>query len=112
MNGYVYLSLSIILEVFVTTMLKVSNGFSVLLPSLLLIIAYIGSFYCLSLCLKTLPLSLAYAIWTGLGTVLTALIGIIIWQDAFNLFSLLGFSLIIGGVILLNSDTDHAQQSK
>lgn len=102
MKGYLYLSLSILLEVFATTMLKLSESFTVLLPSVLLIFAYISSFYSLSLCLKYLPLSLAYAIWTGLGTVLTAVIGLIVWQDPFNMFTFLGFTLIIAGVVLLN----------
>ncbi|CAM3244105.1 DMT family transporter [Vagococcus fessus] len=106
MRGYIYLSGSIILEVFATTMLKFSDGFSVLLPSILLIIGYVGSFYCLSLCLKYLPLSLAYAIWTGLGTVLTAIIGIVLWHDPFNTFTLIGFALIISGVVLLNLNSE------
>lgn len=106
MPGYVYLGISIILEVFGTTMLKLSNGFTVLIPSLLVVVGYLGAFYCLSLCLKKLPLSLAYAIWTGLGTVLTAIVGLLVWQDAFNGFTFLGFSLIIGGVVLLNTNTD------
>ncbi|WP_249728090.1 DMT family transporter, partial [Bacillus paralicheniformis] len=59
------------------------------------------SFYRLSLCLKTLPLSLAYAIWSGVGTALTVLVGMIIWHDMFNLYSALGIAFIIGGVILL-----------
>ncbi|MDF0479172.1 multidrug efflux SMR transporter [Vagococcus sp. PNs007] len=106
MRGYLYLSGSIILEVFATTMLKVSDGFSVLLPSLLLVIGYMGSFYCLSLCLNYLPLSLAYAIWTGLGTVLTAIIGITLWHDPFNTFTFIGFTLIISGVVLLNLSSE------
>lgn len=76
-----------------------------MLPSVLVITGYLGAFYSLSLCLKNLPLSLAYAIWTGLGTVLTAVIGMILWGDDFNLYTFIGFTLIISGVILLNLNT-------
>ena len=102
MKGYLFLTLSIISEVFATTMLKLSEGFTVLGPSVAVALGYGISFYSLSLCLKTLPLSLAYAIWSGVGTALTVLVGIIIWHDMFNLYSALGIALIIGGVILLN----------
>jgi multidrug resistance protein EbrB len=102
-RGYVTLGISIISEVFATTMLKLSEGFTILLPSLGVIIGYALSFYCLSLCLKTFPLSLAYAIWAGIGTALTALIGVLVWGDLFNTLSLTGLILIIGGVFILNS---------
>ncbi|MEK8197615.1 DMT family transporter [Lysinibacillus sp. FSL M8-0134] len=102
MKGYLFLTLSIISEVFATTMLKLSDGFTVLVPSLAVALGYGISFYSLSLCLKTMPLSLAYAIWSGVGTALTVMVGIIIWNDIFNLYSAIGIALIIGGVILLN----------
>lgn len=89
-------------EVFATTMLKLSDGFTVPAPSVAVAIGYGISFYSLSLCLKTLPLSLAYAIWSGVGTALTVIVGMVIWHDIFNLYSALGITLIIGGVILLN----------
>lgn len=102
MKGYLFLTLSIISEVFATTMLKFSDGFTVLVPSLAVAIGYGISFYSLSLCLKTMPLSLAYAIWSGVGTALTVLVGIVIWHDIFTVYSAIGIVLIIGGVILLN----------
>lgn len=102
MKGYLFLTLSIISEVFATTMLKLSDGFTVLGPSLAVALGYGISFYSLSLCLKTMQLSLAYAIWSGVGTALTVMVGIIIWNDIFNLYSAIGIALIIGGVILLN----------
>lgn len=103
MRGYVALSISIICEIFATAMLKMSEGFTVLFPSVGVIIGYGLAFYCLSLCLKTLPLSLAYAIWSGVGTVLTAVIGALVWGEVFSTLKLAGIILIIGGVILLNS---------
>jgi len=114
MNGYLFLTLSIISEVFATTMLKLSDGFTVLGPSVAVALGYGISFYSLSLCLKTLPLSLAYAIWSGVGTALTVIVGIVIWDDMFNLYSALGIALIIGGVILLNEGNrnDRGADSK
>lgn len=103
MRGYFALSISIICEIFATVMLKMSEGFTVLFPSVGVIIGYGLAFYCLSLCLKTLPLSLAYAIWSGVGTALTAVIGALVWGEVFSTLKLAGIILIIGGVILLNS---------
>ncbi|MBK3495241.1 multidrug efflux SMR transporter [Viridibacillus sp. YIM B01967] len=103
MKGYIALGISVISEIFGTTMLKLSEGFTVVLPSIAVIIGFGLAFYCLSICLKTIPLSLAYAIWAGVGTAITAVIGILLWQDPFSIMTLLGLILIIGGVILLNS---------
>lgn len=102
MKGYIFLAISIVGEIFATSMLKMSDGFTVLLPSIGVIIGYTLSFYCLSLCLKTVPLSLAYAIWSGVGTALTVLIGVFVWGELFTMLKLSGIVLIIGGVILLN----------
>lgn len=60
-----------------------------------------SAFYCLSLALSTIPLGTAYAIWSGVGTALTALIGVIIYKEKFNLKKLLGLILIIGGVVIM-----------
>lgn len=103
MKGYIYLTISIIGEVFGTAMLKLSNSFTVVTPSVGVVIGYGIAFYFLSLCLRTVPLSLAYAIWSGVGTALTALIGYIVWDEAFGLIKLLGIVLIIGGIIVLNT---------
>lgn len=103
MKGFYSLSFSIIGEIFATSMLKMSDGFTILFPSIGVIVGYVLSFYCLSICLKTIPLSLAYAIWSGVGTALTALIGVFVWGELFNTLMLSGIILIIGGVILLNS---------
>lgn len=103
MKGYLALTISIIAEIFATAMLKMSDGFTVLFPSIGVIMGYGLAFYCLSLCLKTLPLSLAYAIWSGAGTALMAIIGALVWGEVFNTLKLAGIILIIGGVILLNT---------
>lgn len=103
MKGYIALGMAIFSEIFGTTMLKLSEGFTNLFPSIGVIVGFGLSFYCLSLCLKTVPLSLAYAIWSGMGTALTALIGVLLWRDPFSIITLVGLALIIGGVVLLNT---------
>ena len=107
MNAYLLLLIAITSEVFASSMLKSSNGFKNLIPSFGVAIGYGTAFYTLSLTLKTLPLGLSYAIWSGLGTALTALVGIIIYKEAFNMKKVAGLILIIGGVILLNIEGAH-----
>ncbi|MDH5163030.1 multidrug efflux SMR transporter [Heyndrickxia sp. FSL K6-6286] len=102
MKGYLFLSISIISEVFATMMLKISDGFTVIFPSIGVALGYGIAFYCLSLCLKMIPLSLAYAIWSGVGTALTVIVGVVVWGESFNLYSGIGIILIIGGVVMLN----------
>lgn len=111
MRGYLALSIAIISEIFGTTMLKLSDGFSNVLPSIGVVIGMGLAFYSLSISLRTIPLSLAYAIWSGVGTALTALIGILIWNDPFNLLTGLSLLIIIGGLVLLNSPDPVQQQN-
>lgn len=107
MNAYILLFVAIVSEVFGSSMLKATNGFKKLVPTLGVIIGYGAAFYALSLALKTLPLGMAYAIWAGLGTALTALVGILIFKENFNQKTLFGLVLIIGGVALLNLGGAH-----
>ncbi|MGG7619111.1 DMT family transporter [Bacillus coreaensis] len=106
MKGYLFLSISIISELVATSLLKLSDGMSVLLPSVGVAVGYGLAFYFLSLSLKTIPLSLAYAIWSGVGTALTALIGVIFWGEVLTILMLVGIVFIIGGVVLLNSSKE------
>lgn len=107
MNAYILLFFAIVSEVFGSSMLKATNGFKKLLPSIGVVIGYGVAFYALSLSLKTIQLGTAYAIWSGLGTALTAIVGILIYKENVNIKKFLGFILIIGGVILLNISTGH-----
>lgn len=107
MHAYLLLFVAIIFEVIGSSLLKASNGFKKILPSIGVLIGYGGAFYALSLALKILPISVAYAIWAGVGTALTALVGIIIYKEGFNSKKLVGLVLIIGGVILLNIGGTH-----
>lgn len=101
MNPYLILAVAILSEVFGSAMLKVSDGFKKIMPTLGVVSGYVVSFYLFSLVLMAIPLSIAYAIWSGVGTALTALIGVIIYKEGFNIRKVLGLVLIIGGVVLL-----------
>lgn len=100
--AYLLLAFSILAEVFGTTMLKVSNGFSRVLPTIGMIVGFIVAFYVVSLAMIELPLGFAYAIWGGAGTVLTALIGVWLFKEKINRQGVLGMSLLIVGIVLLN----------
>ncbi|WP_289137222.1 multidrug efflux SMR transporter [uncultured Brevibacillus sp.] len=102
MNPFLLLTIAVLSEVFASSMLKLSDGFKKLFPSIGVIIGFCLAFYTLSLALKSIPLGMAYAIWSGVGTALTALIGILVWGDPFNNITILSIAIIIGGVVLLN----------
>ncbi|WP_019240998.1 MULTISPECIES: DMT family transporter [Bacillus] len=108
MNPYVILAIAIVSEVFGSSMLKLSNGFKRLFPSIGVILGMSIAFYCLSQALKTIPLGTAYAIWSGIGTALTALVGVIVYKEVINFKKCLGLALIIGGVVVLKLSTGGA----
>lgn len=105
MNAYVLLSLAIVSEVFGSSMLKASNGFKKLLPSIAVVFGMGLAFFSLSLALKEIPLGTAYAIWSGVGTALTAMIGVLVYKESLNVKKTAGLVLIIGGVVLLKLST-------
>jgi small multidrug resistance pump len=94
MSG-IYLLLAILLEVAGTTSMKLSDGFNVMLPSILIFVFYSLSFAFLTLTLKRLEVSYVYAIWSGLGTLLIAIIGICFFHEAVNAIKMLSLFLII-----------------
>ena len=96
-----YLMLAILLEVAGTTSMKLSNGFTMLFPSISIFIFYFFSFIFLSLSLRRLELSTAYAAWSGLGTLLIALIGMLSFQEPMTLIKAFSLGLIIVGVVCL-----------
>lgn len=102
MSAYFLLTLSIISEVFGSSLLKLTNGFRRILPSLGVVLGYGFSFYLLGLTLTQLPLGMVYAIWAGVGTALTAMVGVVFYKEALNSKKIVGVLLIIAGVILLN----------
>lgn len=97
-----YLAGAIILEVAGTVSMKVSEGFSKTTPSVLIFVFYGLSFVGLTLALKKIEVSMAYAIWAGVGTALIALIGIIYYDESVNILKMISLALIILGVIGLN----------
>ena len=101
-KGYILLSIAIALEIVSTSMLKASCGFTKLMPSVAFIAGMGTCFYIFSKSLMLLPLGIAYAIWAGVGTVLMALVAVVIWHEQLDLTTGLGILLIIAGVILLN----------
>ncbi|ALF60556.1 DMT family transporter [Psychrobacter urativorans] len=100
--GYGFLMLAIICEIMATTLLVKSEQFTRLLPTLLMAVLYIVSFYFLSQTLKTIPLGIAYAIWGGIGIVLTAIIGIVVFKQTIDAGAVAGITLIVSGVIVIN----------
>ncbi|EAD5385558.1 quaternary ammonium compound efflux SMR transporter BcrB [Listeria monocytogenes] len=101
MNPYVLLIGAILFEVFGSSMMKASNGFKKLVPTVGLVIGMGSAFYLLPKALEHIPLGTAYAIWSGAGTALTAIVGILVWKEKFNLKILLGLLIIIAGVVVL-----------
>jgi small multidrug resistance pump len=99
---YLYLGIAIVAEVFATSFLKKTDGFTVLWPSVLVIIGYLCAFYFLSLTLKTMHVGVMYAIWCGLGSVLIAIAGVIFYNQKIDLAGSLGIALILLGVIVIN----------
>jgi small multidrug resistance pump len=96
------LFLAIVSEVVGTVALKASEGFARLGPTMLVVVGYGLTFYLLGLALKQIPLGVAYAIWSGLGTVGAVLAGVLLWRESLNLAGVVGIALIVAGVLVLN----------
>ncbi|WP_255668520.1 DMT family transporter [Brevibacillus daliensis] len=102
MKAYLFLAIAIASEIFGTSMLKASDGFTKLYPSIGTVLAFGVAFYSLSLSLQQIPLGIAYAIWSGVGTAVTAIIGIVIWKETASVSTVMGILLIIAGVVVIN----------
>jgi small multidrug resistance pump len=101
-SSMLILLLAILSEVVGTVALKASEGFARLGPNVLVVVGYGLSFYLLAQALKQIPLGIAYAIWSGLGTAGAVVAGILLWRESLNQAGVAGIVLIIAGVILLN----------
>lgn len=99
--GYLYLTIAIVAEVIATSALKASEGFTRTGPSLIVAAGYGIAFYFLSLVLKTVPVGVAYAIWSGVGIVLIALVGWLVLKQPLDLPAVLGMGLIVSGVAVI-----------
>jgi len=102
MKNYLFLLIAILAEVVATSALKASEGFSRPLPSLVTVAGYAIAFYFLSLTLKAIPVGVAYALWSGAGIVLIALIGYFAFGQKLDLPALAGIGLILAGVLVIN----------
>ncbi|MFM0739763.1 SMR family transporter [Paraburkholderia xenovorans] len=99
---YALLAIAIVAEVIATSAMRASEGFSRLLPAVVVVIGYGIAFYCLSLTLKTIPVGIVYAVWSGAGIVLITLVAVVMYKQVPDLPAIIGLGLIIAGVAVLN----------
>lgn len=102
MQHWIFLSIAIVNEVIATSCLKAAEGFTRFWPSLVVVVGYLLAFYLLSLTLKTIPVGVAYAIWSGVGILLIALSGWLFLGQSLDMPALIGLSLIVAGVVVIN----------
>lgn len=102
MNAWLQLLLAIVAEVVATSALKASDGFTRLWPAVIVVVGYSVSFYCLSLVLRTIPVGITYAVWSGLGIVLITLAAWWLYGQTIDTAGLVGMGLILAGVVVLN----------
>jgi small multidrug resistance pump len=99
--NWLYLLIAVVSEVIGTSALKSSQGFTRLVPSVIVVAGYASAFYFLSLTLKAIPVGIAYAIWSGVGIVLVSIAGLVLYRQTLDLAAILGISLIVAGVAVL-----------
>lgn len=102
MSHWIYLGIAIIGEVIGTSALKFSEGFTKLVPSLVVVLGYSIAFYFLALALKQIPVGIAYAVWAGLGIALVTLIAWVLYGQKLDVWGFVGIGLIVSGVAILN----------
>jgi small multidrug resistance pump len=99
---YIYLIIAVLCETFGTACLKASNEFTRLWPSLGVLIGFAGAFYFLALTMRTMPIGIVYAIWSGLGIILITLIGLFFFKQSLDAAAYIGMGFILIGVIIIN----------
>lgn len=104
-TSYTFLGLAIASEILATSALKASDGMTRLLPALVVVAGYAVAFYLLALTLKTMPVGFVYALWSGLGIVGVAIMGALLFGEAFSPLKIAGMGLIVAGILLLNLPT-------
>ncbi|MDQ8038221.1 MAG: multidrug efflux SMR transporter [Pedobacter sp.] len=102
MPAWGFLLIAIVAEVIATSALKMSEGFSKLWPSVMVVLGYGIAFYCLSLTLRSIPVGMAYALWSGVGLLLITITSWLLFNQKLDFPALLGMALIISGVIVMN----------
>lgn len=102
LSAYGPLLLAIVFETLGTSFLKQSEQFTKLVPTIITLGSYAAAFYLLSITLKTIPVGIAYAIWSGVGIVLISLVGLVAFKQHLDMAACLGLGLIIAGVVVVN----------
>ncbi|CAZ86794.1 multidrug resistance protein; DLP12 prophage [Thiomonas arsenitoxydans] len=102
MQSWLFLFGAIAAEVIGTTALKATHGFTRLAPSVVVVAAYALAFYLLSRTMQTIPMSISYAVWSGVGIVLITLIGYVVYHQSLDLPALVGLGLILAGVLVIH----------
>lgn len=102
MKDWMFLFIAIVSEVIATSALKATQDFTRLWPSLIVVIGYVSAFYFLSLTLRTIPVGIAYAIWSGVGVALITLVAWLIYGQTLDMPAFAGMALIVSGVVVLN----------
>lgn len=102
MNNWIILFIAIAAEVIATSALKSSEGFTKPVASIVVVVGYVIAFYCLSLTLKTIPVGIAYAIWSGVGIVLITTVAWFVFDQKLDVWGIVGIILIMSGVLILN----------
>jgi small multidrug resistance pump len=100
--AYWWLAGAIASEVVATSALKAADGFTRPLETAVVIIGYVIAFYCLSVALRTIPMGIAYAVWSGIGIVAISLIGLALYRQTLDGPAILGIALILAGVLVIN----------
>ena len=100
--AYLYLAIAIVAEVIATSALKASEEFTKLLPSLIVVIGYGVAFYFMTLVLRTIPIGITYAVWSGIGIVLVAILGVFLYKQIPDIPAIIGMGLIISGVVVIH----------
>ena len=102
MIAYGYLAIAIVCEVIGTTFLVKSEQFTRFIPTLIMAVLYAISFYLLTQTIKTIPIGIAYALWGGLGIVMTSLVGLFLFKQTLVTAAVIGIAMIVGGVVVMN----------
>lgn len=102
MQNWIYLAIAIACEVVATSALKSAEGFTRPVPSIIVVCGYVAAIYLLSLTLRTIPVGIAYAVWSGVGVASIAVIGWVFLDQKLDFPALLGLVLIVSGVIVIN----------
>jgi len=100
--AHLYLAAAILVEVIGTSCMKLTEGFTKPLPTIVMSVCYIAAIYFMSVSVRTLPIGFVYAVWAGAGIVIIAAIGVVLYKEPVDLAGVLGIVLIVAGVVMLN----------